>query len=62
MPLWSDFFMIFSYSSEQDPLAKKKDPKQFPQLRVFYNQLGPSATTWVLGILVAIADSAKPPT
>ena len=29
MPIWSDFFKIFSYSSEQDPLAKLKDSTQF---------------------------------
>lgn len=28
-PLWSDFFKLFSYSSEADPLARRKDPRQF---------------------------------
>lgn len=30
MPLWSDFFRLFTYSSEKDPLSARKDPKQFP--------------------------------
>ena len=29
MPLWSDFFKLFNYSSEPDPLSRKKDPRQF---------------------------------
>ena len=28
-PLWSDFFKLFSYSAEADPLARRKDPRQF---------------------------------
>jgi len=29
MPAWSDFFRLFTYSSEPDPLARRKDPRQF---------------------------------
>jgi len=29
MPAWSDFFRLFTYSSESDPLARRKDPRQF---------------------------------
>ena len=29
-PAWSDFFKLFSYSAEKDPLSARKDPKQFP--------------------------------
>jgi hypothetical protein len=29
MPIWSDFFKLFSYSSEPDPLSSRKDPRQF---------------------------------
>jgi len=28
MPAWSDFFKLFTYASEQDPLSKAKDPTQ----------------------------------
>lgn len=28
MPAWSDFFRLFTYASEQDPLSKAKDPTQ----------------------------------
>ena len=28
-PLWSDFFRIFAYSAEPDPLTRRKDPRQF---------------------------------
>lgn len=28
MPIWTDFFKLFTYSSEQDPLSKYKDPTQ----------------------------------
>lgn len=27
MPIWSDFFKLFTYASEKDPLAKKKDTR-----------------------------------
>lgn len=30
MPIWSDFFKLFSYAAEPDPLSARKDPKQFP--------------------------------
>ena len=26
---WADFFRLFSYSSEPDPLSRRKDPRQF---------------------------------
>lgn len=29
MPIWSDFFKLFTYAGEKDPLAARKDPKQF---------------------------------
>jgi hypothetical protein len=29
MPIWTDFFKIFQFSSEPDPLAQRKDPRQF---------------------------------
>lgn len=29
MPIWSDFFRLFQYASEKDPLAARKDPNQF---------------------------------
>lgn len=29
MPNWSDFFKLFSFAQEQDPLAKRKDSRQF---------------------------------
>ena len=29
MSVWTDFFKIFNYSSEPDPLARRKDPRQF---------------------------------
>lgn len=29
MPIWSDFFRLFKYASEKDPLEAKKDPSQF---------------------------------
>jgi hypothetical protein len=29
MPIWSDFFKLFNFATEQDPLAKRKDPKYF---------------------------------
>lgn len=29
MPIWSDFFKLFQYSSEKDPLSARKDPKNF---------------------------------
>lgn len=29
MPNWSDFFKLFGFAQEQDPLAKRKDSKQF---------------------------------
>ena len=28
MPIWTDFFKLFTYASEQDPLSKYKDPMQ----------------------------------
>ena len=30
MPIWSDFFKLFQYSGEKDPLSARKDPRQFP--------------------------------
>ena len=30
MPIWSDFFKLFAYSGEKDPLSARKDPRQFP--------------------------------
>ena len=30
MPIWSDFFKLFTYAGEKDPLSARKDPKQFP--------------------------------
>ena len=29
MPIWSDFFKLFTYAGEQDPLSKQKDNNQF---------------------------------
>lgn len=29
MTLWSDFFKLFTYATEKDPLAKRKDPSKF---------------------------------
>ena len=29
MPLWSDFFKLFTYATEKDPLSARKDPKNF---------------------------------
>ena len=29
MPIWSDFFKLFTYAGEQDPLSKIKDSRQF---------------------------------
>jgi len=29
MPLWSDFFKLFAYATEKDPLSARKDPKNF---------------------------------
>jgi hypothetical protein len=29
MPIWSDFFKIFNFSAEPDPLSRRKDPRQF---------------------------------
>ena len=29
MPIWSDFFKLFSFSAEPDPLSRRKDPRQF---------------------------------
>jgi len=29
MPIWSDFFRLFTYATERDPLSALKDPKQF---------------------------------
>ena len=29
MPIWSDFFKLFVYSSESDPLSARKDPRNF---------------------------------
>ena len=29
MPIWSDFFKLFNYSSEPDPLSRRRDPRQF---------------------------------
>lgn len=29
MPTWSDFFRLFQYATEKDPLSARKDPKQF---------------------------------
>lgn len=29
MPIWSDFFKLFTYATEKDPLSARKDPKQF---------------------------------
>jgi len=29
MPIWSDFFKLFTYAGEQDPLSKQKDYRQF---------------------------------
>lgn len=29
MPIWSDFFRLFQYSSEKDPLSSRKDPLNF---------------------------------
>lgn len=34
MPLWSDFFKLFTYSGERDPLSALKDPKAFPNAGV----------------------------
>ena len=28
-PVWTDFFKLFNYSAEPDPLARRKDPRQF---------------------------------
>lgn len=28
MPVWTDFFRLFTYAGEQDPLSKSKDPSQ----------------------------------
>jgi hypothetical protein len=29
MPIWSDFFKLFTYEAENDPLSAKKDPRNF---------------------------------
>jgi hypothetical protein len=29
MPIWSDFFRLFQFATEKDPLAARKDPKNF---------------------------------
>jgi hypothetical protein len=29
MPIWSDFFKLFTYASETDPLSARKDPRKF---------------------------------
>lgn len=29
MPIWSDFFKLFTYATEKDPLSARKDPSQF---------------------------------
>jgi hypothetical protein len=29
MPIWSDFFKLFSYATKKDPLSATKDPSQF---------------------------------
>jgi hypothetical protein len=34
MPLWSDFFRLFTQATEEDPLAKFKDSNQFPTIGV----------------------------
>jgi hypothetical protein len=34
MPIWSDFFKLFTYAGEKDPLAKKKDSKQYPTVGI----------------------------
>ena len=34
MPIWSDFFKLFTYAAEKDPLSARKDPKQLPSAGV----------------------------
>ena len=29
MPIWSDFFRLFQYATEKDPLSARKDPRNF---------------------------------
>lgn len=29
MPIWSDFFKLFTYEAEKDPLSAKRDPRNF---------------------------------
>lgn len=34
MPIWSDFFKLFTYATEKDPLAKRKDTRQLPSVGI----------------------------